>query len=140
MSVHDTIRGGRRRFRVVRLPRYLIVHMSRFQRNNFFTEKNPTIVNFPVKGLNVAEALNARPDGGGGGGAGAATRYNLLANVCHEGKPGHGYYHVHVNRRSEGLWYDIEDLSVTEVLPQQVVLSETYVQLYERSGGGGRDE
>jgi hypothetical protein len=28
--------------------RYLILNIKRFTKNNFFTEKNPTIVNFPV--------------------------------------------------------------------------------------------
>ncbi len=28
--------------------RYLIMNIKRFTKNNFFTEKNPTIVNFPV--------------------------------------------------------------------------------------------
>ena len=31
--------------------------------------------------------------------------------------------------------YEMQDLSVTEVLPQQVALSECYIQIYERSKG-----
>ncbi len=30
--------------------------------------------------------------------------------------------------------YEMQDLSVTEVLPQQVALSECYIQIYERMG------
>ncbi|TMW60496.1 hypothetical protein Poli38472_000538 [Pythium oligandrum] len=37
------------------LPSYLIFHVKRFTRNNFFVEKNPTIVNFPVKNLELRE-------------------------------------------------------------------------------------
>lgn len=33
----------RKRFRITRLPRYLILHMQRFTKNNFFVEKNPTL-------------------------------------------------------------------------------------------------
>lgn len=29
--------------------------------------------------------------------------------------------------------YEMQDLSVTEVLPQQVALSECYIQIYERT-------
>ena len=31
----------------------------------------------------------------------------------------------------EDLWYEVQDLRVTEVLPQMVALSETYMQVYE---------
>jgi hypothetical protein len=30
--------------------------------------------------------------------------------------------------------YETQDLSVTEVLPQQVALSECFIQIYERKG------
>ena len=36
-------RIARMRYRVTRLPRYLILHMQRFTKNNFFVEKNPTL-------------------------------------------------------------------------------------------------
>ncbi|KAK3259378.1 hypothetical protein CYMTET_31620, partial [Cymbomonas tetramitiformis] len=47
--VIDNIKVGRRRFLIKKLPPYLVMHMKRFTKNNFFVEKNPTIVNFPVK-------------------------------------------------------------------------------------------
>ena len=31
----------------------------------------------------------------------------------------------------EEQWYEVQDLRVTEVLPQMVALSETYLQVYE---------
>jgi U4/U6.U5 tri-snRNP-associated protein 2 len=58
----DEPRAGRRRFRLARLPRYLALHVRRFARNAFFAEKNPTIVNFPVRGLDLAASLPP-PDG-----------------------------------------------------------------------------
>jgi hypothetical protein len=47
-TVTDDIRTGRRRMRITRLPRCLALHFKRFTKNNFFQEKNPTLVNFPV--------------------------------------------------------------------------------------------
>lgn len=38
-----------KRFEITRLPPYLILYIKRFTKNTFFVEKNPTIVNFPVK-------------------------------------------------------------------------------------------
>lgn len=36
-------RIARMRYRVTKLPKYLILHMRRFTKNNFFMEKNPTL-------------------------------------------------------------------------------------------------
>lgn len=38
-----------KRFEITQLPPYLILYIKRFTKNTFFVEKNPTIVNFPVK-------------------------------------------------------------------------------------------
>lgn len=37
------------------LPLYLILIIKRFTKSNFKYEKNPTIVNFPIKGLDMRE-------------------------------------------------------------------------------------
>ncbi|KAG6418985.1 hypothetical protein SASPL_121193 [Salvia splendens] len=79
---------ARMRYRVTKLPQYLILHMLRFTRNNFFVEKNPTL--------------------------------------------GGGSYRVFVQRKSEELWYEMQDLHVSETLPQMVALSEAYMQIYEQ--------
>ena len=52
---------GVRRFRIARLPRFLVLHMKRFTKNQFFREKNPTIVNFPVKNLELADVIPVPP-------------------------------------------------------------------------------
>ena len=56
-GVADDVRAGRRRFRVTRLPPFLVLHVKRFVKNQFFVEKNPTIVNFPVKSLDLAACI-----------------------------------------------------------------------------------
>lgn len=60
-----------------------------------------------------------------------ASKYDLIGNVVHDGKPGAGTYRLHVHRKSEDAWYEVQDLRVTEILPQMVALSETYMQVYE---------
>ena len=45
--------GSTRTYRITRLPQYLVVHFQRFQNNNWFIEKNSTLVNFPIKNLNL---------------------------------------------------------------------------------------
>lgn len=43
----------RRKYKVKQLPNHLILCVSRFKRNEFNNEKNPTIVPFPVKNLDL---------------------------------------------------------------------------------------
>lgn len=47
----------RQRIRLVRLPPFLILHIRRITRNNFFMEKNPSIVNFPITSLDMGPYL-----------------------------------------------------------------------------------
>ncbi|PON80701.1 Ubiquitinyl hydrolase [Parasponia andersonii] len=122
-------RIARMRYQVTRLPQYIILHMRRFTKNNFFVEKNPTLVNFPVKNLELKDYIplptpkeNER----------FRSKYDLIANVVHDGKPGEGSYRVFVQRKSEELWYEMQDLHVSETLPQMVALSEAYMQIYEQ--------
>jgi U4/U6.U5 tri-snRNP-associated protein 2 len=73
----DLLRAGRKTYALEALPPFLILHMKRFTRNNFFTEKNPTIVTFPVRNLELRDALPLPP--------GLASKYDLVANICHDG-------------------------------------------------------
>lgn len=122
-------RIARMRYRVTRLPQYMILHMRRFTKNNFFVEKNPTLVNFPVKNLELKDYIPLPTPNEN---KKLRTKYDLIANVVHDGKPGEGSYRVFVQRKSEELWYEMQDLHVSETLPQMVALSETYMQIYEQ--------
>ncbi|GLC41126.1 hypothetical protein PLESTB_001794200 [Pleodorina starrii] len=140
-SVSDDIRAGRRRFRITRLPRYLALHYRRFTKNNFFVEKNPTLVNFPVKGLELRDILPLpeHPAAAAGAAAGApdsaaydtSSKYDLVANLVHDGKADSGTYRVHTHRKVEDIWYEVQDLAVQDILPQMVALSEAYFQVFE---------
>ena len=45
----EMMNGDKRQYVITQLPKYLIVHIKRFSQNTqHFSEKNPTIVNFPV--------------------------------------------------------------------------------------------
>lgn len=131
-KVSDDIRAGRRRFRITRLPNFLALQFKRFTKNNFFIEKNPTLVTFPVKNLDLKEALPV-PDGPDG--QPVPSRYDLIANVVHEGKAGQqtagAPYRAHIHRAVEKTWYEVQDLVVIDVLPQMVALSESYFQVYQ---------
>lgn len=70
-------------------------------------------------------------------------KYNLVANITHEspadvGREGlidplqEGSYKCHVQHRGTEQWYEMQDLHVTEVMPQQIGISESYVLIFER--------
>jgi U4/U6.U5 tri-snRNP-associated protein 2 len=66
-----------------------------------------------------------------------ATRYKLLSNIVHDGKPSGkelvGSYKCHTLHTTTNTWYATEDLHVwtTETMPQLVALSEAYIQVYQ---------
>ena len=60
-----------------------------------------------------------------------ATKYNLLANICHDGQYGKGTYRGHVQCKGTEQWLEVQDLIVKETLPQLISLSEAYLQIYE---------
>lgn len=90
------LRGGLlRRFRLKHpLPRYLIFHYKRFKLNNFFVEKNPTLVTFPVKNLELKDYIDGTPPPSDTTNR-IGTKFNLVANVVHSGPPDGGKYGAH---------------------------------------------
>ena len=62
----------------------------------------------------------------------AGTTYDLIANVVHDGSPEKGSYRVHVFHNGSGKWFEMNDLYMTEILPQMITLTEAYIQIYKR--------
>uniref|UniRef100_A0A8B9R5Z2 Ubiquitin carboxyl-terminal hydrolase 39 n=1 Tax=Anas platyrhynchos TaxID=8839 RepID=A0A8B9R5Z2_ANAPL len=116
-----------KRFQLTRLPPYLIFCIKRFTKNNFFVEKNPTIVNFPITNVDLREYLSEEVQA-----VHTNTTYDLIANIVHDGKPSEGSYRIHVLHHGTGKWYELQDLQVTDILPQMITLSEAYIQIWKR--------
>ncbi|KAJ3413596.1 U4/U6.U5 tri-snRNP-associated protein 2 [Chytridiales sp. JEL 0842] len=116
---------SRKRMKMLRAPAFLILHIKRFTKNNWSSEKNPTIVNFPIKNLDISEIIPDLKD----------ARYDLVANICHEGKSGsgNGTYKVHIHSKGNDQWFQIQDLFVEEIAPQMIFLSESYIQIWAKS-------
>ncbi|KAK1443627.1 ubiquitin carboxyl-terminal hydrolase like protein [Babesia gibsoni] len=132
MTEHTSSKGSLCRYRLWKLPEYLVINIKRFTRNNFFLEKNPTIISFPMKNLDLADYLDERAAKDDNG----STRYDLVCNVCHQGSPTAGSYKIYTHHLPSGDWYELDDLLVTSVLPQFVAQSESYIQVYRRQKGG----
>lgn len=144
VKLSDSVKSGvqsRRRYVITRLPKYLIFHFARFTKNNFAdSEKNPTIVHIPVKDLELKDQFALE---GEAAAEGAKTKYDLCANACHDLPMGlnkdqradplqHGTYRVHVRQATSDQWYEIQDLHVSETMPQLIGLSESLMCIYQR--------
>ncbi|KAH8918925.1 cysteine proteinase [Atractiella rhizophila] len=123
-------KGKIRRYKMATLPPFLILHVKRFTSNNFLEEKNPTVVNFPTRGVDMRDYVDNPVDG--------ETVYDLCANITHESLAGSArvgtVWKVQVHTRNEGeeRWFEIVDLVVEEINRQMVFLGETYIQVWER--------
>ena len=213
----------RRRYTLKKLPRYLILQLVRFKKNNFYVEKNPSIVTFPVNNLDMKPYLNtdtAKPNLESAVNrdrvielgiselraaveknlhsvrcnysslvnrvnslslqlqrcvdreelnkialesielvdmtSSLFSKYNLLSNICHDSLASQGTdigsdqksiasgptsaenvltqgsYRCHVQNKATGQWFEMQDLHVTETMPQLIGLSESYLLIYER--------
>lgn len=124
----------KKQYQIQKLPQYLIFHINRFSDNSFFKEKNPTIVNFPVSDLDLSGFLsNSKLKQQ----SNAKFVYDCVASIRHSGNDEddpESYFKMHVQRgeNENPKWYDVQDLVVKEVIPQEVSVSESLVLVYER--------
>uniref|UniRef100_A0A914XFD7 ubiquitinyl hydrolase 1 n=1 Tax=Plectus sambesii TaxID=2011161 RepID=A0A914XFD7_9BILA len=124
-----------KRFELLRLPQYLIITFKRFHKNQWFVEKNPTIVNFPISNVDLYDCLaeDARS-------LHKYTTYDLVANVVHDEKFANGTYRIQLMHRGTAKWYELENLHVKEILPQEITLAESYIQIWELNTQRTREE
>lgn len=133
-----------KRHQLTRLPPYLILHIKRFTKNNLIEEKNPTIVNFPLRGVDLKDYVDPQLNLN----SPMSTLYDLVGNVPHEatsassnstGKKkserdeGQTIWKVHLRAGAGGgeaeKWFAMHDLDVDEVRKDMVFLGETVIQV-----------
>ena len=123
----DPTKAQRKKFKILSLPKYLILIFKRFENNSFFMEKNPTIVNFPLENLIIEEngILNNNKK--------EKTKkiYSLISNIIHDGKPGDSNYRVQIKNKERNEWYEIQDIHVQKILAESVAVCESYIHFYE---------
>ena len=127
-TFQEMMNGDRRRYVITKLPRYLVVHIKRFSTNTQqFTEKNPTIVNFPVRNLDLANYTQLPENSQGG----VNTKFNLMSSIQHDGTPDEGSYRAFVHFKANDQWYELQDLHCNQIHPQLISVSESYIQFYD---------
>lgn len=48
---------------------------------------------------------------------GVTNKYNLIANISHEGNYKNGHYKIHVYHKAMKQWLEIQDLIINKVMP-----------------------
>lgn len=130
----------RKRYRLLHpLPPYLMLHVKRFSQNKFVSERNPTIVTFDARNLDVSPYVEPNPAEWP---PSEPIWYDLVANVVHEAVRSKDdvadtgeerkTWKVQVKDKATGQWVVCQDLYVDKVQSELLYLGETYLQIWER--------
>ncbi|KAI4198675.1 MAG: hypothetical protein LQ348_001995 [Seirophora lacunosa] len=134
----------RKRYRLLHpLPPFLLFHIKRFSRNKFVAERNPTIVTFPVRSLDMAPYVEPNPAAHP---VGEPIWYDLVANVTHEavrtrddsveGEAERKVWRVQMRDRARDEWLQVQDLFVERVATETLFTKESYLMVWERRREG----
>ncbi|XP_008979877.1 ubiquitin carboxyl-terminal hydrolase 4 isoform X2 [Callithrix jacchus] len=113
-----------KKFDLWSLPKILVVHLKRFSYNRYWRDKLDTVVEFPIRGLNMSEFVcnqSARP-----------YVYDLIAVSNHYGAMGVGHYTAYAKNKLNGKWYYFDDSNVSLASEDQIVTKAAYVLFYQR--------
>lgn len=140
----------RKRYRLLHpLPPYLMLHVKRFSQNKFVAERNPTIVTFDARNLDMSPYVEPNPAEWP---PSEPIWYDLVANIVHEAVrvkddvvdsgEERKTWKAQVKDKATGQWVVCQDLFVDRVQSELLYLGETYLQIWERrreakSKGGG---
>jgi U4/U6.U5 tri-snRNP-associated protein 2 len=130
----------RRRYRLLHpLPPFLLFHIKRFSKNKFVSERNPTIVTFPTRSLDMSPYVVPNPSIHP---PGEPILYDLIANITHEavrmrddsveGETERKVWRVQLLDKSREDWFEVQDLFVEKARTELISTKESYVQVWER--------
>ncbi|XP_028426171.1 ubiquitin carboxyl-terminal hydrolase 15 isoform X2 [Perca flavescens] len=106
------------------LPPVLVVHLKRFSYSRYMRDKLDSLVDFPLRDLDMSEFL-INPNAG-------PCRYDLIAVSNHYGGMGGGHYTAYAKNKDDGKWYNYDDSSVSPANEDQIVSKAGYVLFYQR--------
>ncbi|XP_055087443.1 ubiquitin carboxyl-terminal hydrolase 15-like isoform X3 [Periophthalmus magnuspinnatus] len=106
------------------LPPVLVVHLKRFSYSRYMRDKLDSLVDFPLRDLDMSEFL-INPNAG-------PCVYDLIAVSNHYGGMGGGHYTAYAMNKDDGKWYNFDDSSVSPASEDQIVSKAGYVLFYQR--------
>ena len=134
------LNAQRKRYRLMHpLPPFLTFHIKRFSKNKFVAERNPTIVTFDARSLDLAPYVEPDPASHR---PGEPIWYDLVANVVHEAVRAKDdvadsgeerkTWKVQLRDKATDEWVVAQDLFVDKIRSELLYLGETYLQIWER--------
>ncbi|XP_052425760.1 ubiquitin carboxyl-terminal hydrolase 15 isoform X1 [Carassius gibelio] len=106
------------------VPPVLVVHLKRFSYSRYMRDKLDSLVDFPLRDLDMSEFL-INPNAG-------PCRYDLIAVSNHYGGMGGGHYTAFAKNKEDQKWYNFDDSSVSPSSEEQIVSKAAYVLFYQR--------
>ncbi|XP_072342456.1 ubiquitin carboxyl-terminal hydrolase 2-like isoform X3 [Scyliorhinus torazame] len=113
-----------KKFTIQKFPKILVLHLKRFSEARIRTSKLSTIVNFPLKDLDLREFSSENN---------VHAVYNLYAVSNHSGTTMGGHYTAYCKNPQSAEWYNYNDSRVTPMSSSQIRTSDAYVLFYELS-------
>ncbi|KAL2068513.1 hypothetical protein VTL71DRAFT_14850 [Oculimacula yallundae] len=134
----------RKRYRLLHpLPPFLLFHIKRFSKNKFVEERNPTIVTFDARNLDMSPYVEPNPSLHP---PGEPIWYDLVANIVHEavrgredaveGEQEKRAWKCQIRDRGREEWVIVQDLFVEKTQKELLYLGESYLQVWERRREG----
>ncbi|KAF7969684.1 hypothetical protein HWV62_26194 [Athelia sp. TMB] len=133
-----------KKFDLWKAPDVLVVHLKRFSNNRTMRDKIDTLVEFPVKGLDIgymvgerliAEKLiaaGADPQSLHLGDLDEPLVYDLFAVDEHMGGLGGGHYRAYAMNHTTEQWYHFDDSYVTKARAEDAINANAYLLFYKR--------
>lgn len=134
------LNAQRKRYRLMHpLPPFLMLHVKRFSKNKFVSERNPTIVTFDARNLDIGPYVEPDPIQHP---PGEPIWYDLVANVVHEAVrvkddvadsgEERKTWKVQLHGKATDEWVVAQDLYVDKIRSELLYLGESYLQIWER--------
>lgn len=113
-----------KKFDLWSLPEVLIIHLKRFSYNRYWRDKIDTVIEFPVKNLDMTPYVINSAHG--------QAVYDLISVSNHYGGMGGGHYTAYGKSKIDGNWYYYDDSNVTQTNEEAVCTKAAYVLFYQR--------
>ncbi|KAG1850912.1 hypothetical protein F4604DRAFT_1807965 [Suillus subluteus] len=137
-----TLRNATKQLSLSRLPPILLIHLKRFSHKGVFTDKIETVVDFPLKGLDLTNymppalppGMRNSTNGIGGDDPRVQTppyKYDLYGVTNHFGNLSNGHYTAFI--ASRGGWVYCDDSRVMPSDAKDIVGRPAYVLYYKRT-------
>lgn len=115
-----------KKFDIWSLPKVMIIHLKRFSFSRSWRDKIDTLVEFPVKNLDMSEyVLNPAQKNA------KKLTYDLIGVANHYGGLGGGHYTAYAMNSVQDSWYSFDDAMVTPTSSSNVVTRNAYVLFYQ---------